>query len=68
MLVSGWRFPHPREQQCPQSMYDAQMAQIVESIRSHRTPVPGGAEGLANMRIVHAAYESARTRQVAIVG
>jgi predicted dehydrogenase len=61
-------FPHPREQQCPQRTYDAQMAHFVESIRSHRPPLPGGAEGWVNMQIVDAAYESARTGQVAAIG
>jgi predicted dehydrogenase len=60
-------FTHPREQQCPQSMYDAQMAYFVDSIRAGRTPVPGGAEGLVNMRIVAAAYESARTGQAVAI-
>lgn len=57
-------FPYPRANQCPQSMYDAQMAYFVQCIRSGRVPVPGGAEGLVNMRIVDAAYESSRSGQV----
>lgn len=57
-------FPFPRPEHCPPSMYDAQMAHFVDCIRAGRTPVPGGAEGLINMRIVDAAYESARTGQV----
>ena len=57
-------FPFPRPEHCPQAMYDAQMAYFVDCVRAGRTPVPGGAEGLVNMRIVDAAYESARTGQV----
>jgi predicted dehydrogenase len=53
-----------RDPHCAQSMYDGQMAYFVECVRTGRTPVPGGAEGLVNMRIVDAAYESARTGQV----
>jgi predicted dehydrogenase len=66
-LRSG--FPHPREPHCPQSMCDAQMAYFMECILSKTRPVPGAAEGLANMKVVDAAYESARTgKLVAIHG
>jgi predicted dehydrogenase len=58
-VKSGFRFP--REPHCPQSMYDAQMAYFMECIRSKTRPVPGAAEGLANMKVIDAAYESART-------
>jgi len=54
-------FPAVRENHYPQAMYDAQMAYYVDCIRAGRTPVPGGAEGWTNMRIVDAAYESSRT-------
>jgi predicted dehydrogenase len=57
-------FPHPREPHCAQSMYDAQMAYFVACVRSGQTPKPGGVEGWINMRIVDAAYESARTGDV----
>ncbi len=57
----GPGFPPVRDPHCPQSMYNAQMAYFVDCIRKGRTPVPGGAEGLVNMRIVDAAYESSRT-------
>lgn len=57
-------FPFPRPEHCPQAMYDAQMAYFVECVRAGRAPVPGGAEGLVNMRIVDAAYESARSGRV----
>jgi predicted dehydrogenase len=60
-------FPHPRAEHCPQSMYDAQMAYFVACIRTGRLPVPGGAEGLVNMQVVDAAYESARTGQVVAI-
>jgi predicted dehydrogenase len=58
------RFPFPRDEHCPQVMYDRQMAHFVESIRNNQTPSPGVAEGIVNMQIVDAAYESANTDQV----
>lgn len=54
-------FPLQRQPHAPQSMFDAQMAHFVDCIRTGRTPIPGGAEGLVNMRIVDAAYESSRS-------
>ena len=57
-------FAHPRENQCPQEMYDHQMAHFVQCVREGRAPNPGGAEGLVNMQIVDAACESSRTCQV----
>jgi predicted dehydrogenase len=58
-VKSGFKFP--RKEHCPQSMYDAQMAYFLACIQSDQTPVPGGLEGLVNMKIVQAAYESSRT-------
>ena len=57
-------FAFPRAEHCPQSMYDAQMAYFIECIKSSKTPIPGGAEGLVNMKVVDAVYESARTGKV----
>jgi predicted dehydrogenase len=57
-------FPPVRDPHCPQTMYDGQMAYFVECIRNRSTPVPGGLEGLINMQVVDAAYESSRTGQV----
>jgi predicted dehydrogenase len=57
-------FAFPRPEHCPQEMYDAQMAHFFRCIRTGRTPFPGGAEGLVNMRIVDAAYRSARSGKV----
>ncbi len=45
-------------------MYDDQLAYFVDCIRQQKTPNPGGQEGLVNMKIVDAAYESARTGKV----
>lgn len=61
-VKGGFKFP--RKEHCPQSMYDAQMAHFLACIRENRTPVPGGLEGLANMKVVDAAYESSRTGKV----
>lgn len=57
-------FPPVRDPHCQQSMYDSQMAYFVDCIRQGRPPVPGGLEGWINMRVVDAAYESARTGEV----
>lgn len=61
-------FPAVRQDHYPQAMYDAQMAYFVDCIRANRTPVPGGAEGWANMQIIDAAYESSRTGAVVKIG
>jgi predicted dehydrogenase len=57
-------YPYPRDPHCPQVMYDNQMAYFCDSIREGRKPVPGGMEGLVNMRIIDAIYESSRGDQV----
>ena len=62
VIDSGFRFP--RESEAPQSMYDAQLNYFVECIEKNQTPVPGGLEGLLNMKVVDAAYESSRTGNV----
>ena len=62
MVDSG--FSHPRDPHCPQSMYDTQLAYFVQCIREKRAPNPGGLEGWLNMKVVDAAYESARTGAV----
>lgn len=62
VIDSGFEFP--RNEHCPQSMYGAQMAYFIECIREKKTPVPGAAEGLTNMKIIDAAYESSRNRKV----
>jgi predicted dehydrogenase len=61
-MKSGFKFP--RKEHCPQSMYDAQMAHFIRSITDKTVPIPGGAEGLVNMKLVDAAYRSARTGKV----
>ncbi|MEP7135467.1 MAG: Gfo/Idh/MocA family oxidoreductase [Chloroflexota bacterium] len=62
LIKSGFKFP--RKEHCPQSMYDAQMAHFIDCIRNNKTPVPGGLEGLINMKVVDAAYESSRKGKV----
>ena len=57
-------FPFPRESHTPQSMYDAQLKYFVKCIQTGQMPNPGGLEGLMNMKIMDAAYESSRTRNV----
>ena len=36
----------------------------MECIRKNKTPVPGGLEGLMNMKVVDAAYEVRKTGKV----
>jgi predicted dehydrogenase len=62
LIQSGFEFP--RQEHCPQSMYDAQMAYFIQCIRKKKTPIPGAAEGWANMKVVDAAYKSSRTGRV----
>jgi predicted dehydrogenase len=57
-------FPSVRIEHCEQEMYDAQMAYFVDCVQQCRTPCPGGAEGLINMKILSAAYESSKTGKV----
>jgi predicted dehydrogenase len=57
-------YPPERDSHCAQAMYNAQLSYFVDCIRSGTDPVPGGKEGLVNMRIVDAAYESCRTGTV----
>lgn len=57
-------YPHPREPHAPPSLYDAQMAHFVDCIREGRQPLSSGRDGLINLQIVDAAYESGRTGQV----
>lgn len=64
LVVVDPGFVYPRPDHGPQKMYDAQMAYFIECIRAGKTPIPGGAEGLINMKIVDAAYESARSGEV----
>ena len=62
VINSGFEFP--REEHCPQSLYDDQLNYFVECIEKDQTPVPGGLEGLINMKVVDAAYESSRIGNV----
>jgi predicted dehydrogenase len=62
IIESGYGFP--RDEHCPQSMYDAQMRYFIECIREKKMPIPGAAEGLTNMKVVDAAYESSRIGKV----
>jgi len=57
-------FPLPDKDHAPQEMYDAQMACFAGCIRSGQTPTPGSREGLVNMKIVDAAYQSSQTGKV----
>jgi predicted dehydrogenase len=50
--------PEPDYEHCPQSMYTAQMAELVDAVRAGRRPSPDGADGRIVMRVVEEAYRS----------
>ncbi len=62
VINSGFEFP--RKEHCPQSLYDDQLKYFVECIEKKQTPIPGGLEGLMNMKVVDAAYKSSKTGKV----
>ncbi len=62
VIDPGYSFP--RVEHCPQEMYSNQMAYFASCIRNNISPFPGGREGLTNMNILDAAYESAYTGKV----
>jgi len=65
VIDSGFEFP--RKEHGPQSLYDAQLKYFVECIERKQTPIPGGLEGLINMKVIDAAYESSRTGKVVAI-
>lgn len=62
VVESGFKFP--RDEHCPQSLYDDQLKYFVECVQKNQKPNPGGLDGLVNMKVVDAAYESSRIGQV----
>jgi len=60
-------FDFPRTEEVSHAKYGVQLAYFLDCIRENRTPVPGGIEGLINMKVVDAAYESSRTGQVVFI-
>ena len=62
LIESGSEFP--RKEHCPQSLYDDQLKYFIECIEKKQTPIPGGLEGLMNIKVVDAAYESSTTGKV----
>ena len=63
-VITDPSFTFPRTEHSPQEIYNAQMASFAASIRSGQTPVPGSREGLVNIKIIDAAYQSAQTGKV----
>jgi predicted dehydrogenase len=59
VIDPGYEFPRPEH--CPQSLYDSQLKYFIDCIEKNQTPSPGGSEGLINMKVIDAAYESSRT-------
>jgi predicted dehydrogenase len=49
-----------RQQQCDLPMYQAQMDHFLESILNNSKPSPGAEEGIWAMRVLEAAYQSAK--------
>lgn len=56
-------FAH-QESHYSKDMYDAQLKYFIECVKKNQTPVPGGMEGLMNMKVVDTAYESSKTGKV----
>jgi predicted dehydrogenase len=54
-------FPQEADKPPSQKMYNTQMAHFVKTIERGLKPVPGGQEGMVNLQIIEAAYESSRT-------
>jgi predicted dehydrogenase len=53
-----------RKEHCDQVMYSRQMKHFIECVRNRREPLSGMTEGQTILRIVDAAYESARSGKV----
>lgn len=53
-----------KEEHCDQTIYTRQMEYFVNCIHKRKEPVPGAREGLTILKIVDAAYVSARTGKV----
>lgn len=53
-----------REMHPPQSVYNAQLAHFLASVREGRQPSPSGEDGVVSMRILDAAYRSAASGEV----
>jgi len=50
-----------RKEHFTQEMYDRQMFEFIRAIETHKAGKPGGLEGLMNMKVLDAAYQSAQT-------
>ena len=57
----------PRQEHCDQAMYTRQMQHFVQSVRQRQQPIVTMQDGLVNLQIIDAAYQSARTRQVVTI-
>jgi predicted dehydrogenase len=66
-VAGAWSVTRPqmpaRKQQCDLPMYEAQMDHFLTCILEDREPSPGGEDGLWAMRILEAAYRSAKLGQ-----
>ena len=53
-----------RKEHCDQVMYSRQMKHFIDCVRDRNEPLSGMIQGQAVLRIVDAAYESAKSGQV----
>lgn len=60
-------YPFPREDHTPLQMYERQLGHFIQCVADGQIPVPGGREGVVNMRIVDAAYQSSREGRLVAV-
>lgn len=58
----GFTYPRPRNADEP--MHTGQIAHFIQCIEQGKPPTPSGLIGWSNMKVVDAAYESARTGEV----
>jgi len=56
-----------RQQQCDMPMYQAQMDHFVDCILEGKEPSPSGEDGLWAMRVLEAAYRSAKTGEAVAI-
>lgn len=57
-------FPQEADRPPSQKMYNTQMAHFIKTVQRGLKPIPGGQEGLVNLQIIEAAYESSKTGRV----
>ncbi len=56
-----------KKEHCDQSIYNKQMIHFIDCVRKRKNPSPGIEEGMAVLKIVDAAYRSAKTGQAVVI-